>query len=390
MKCILRNIILLLLISPAVKAQDFTAILRSIEQHSTSLEAARMESEAEKKESKLINALEDPEVGMGYLWGNNGIGNRVDVEFSQTFDFPTLYAKRKQMAQEQRRVADLKYLNERQQLLLSAKKLCIQVVYCNALMDHLELDLAETRAMADSYEKLFQKGEATIIDKQKAHQAFLFFEAEYREFKTLKNNLMEELQYMNGGEAVVINDTVFTHNPLPKDFNEWMDENLTRYPELQLAQSQIAAQEKAVKVTKGEWLPKLKVGYMSEKEREDHYQGITFGVSVPIWSGARKVKSAKAHLAAAQMMEKDVRNHLATQLRGVYNDALQLQETYQAYHKHLTECDNTPLLQKSLDAGQINLLTYLNERQYVHEMHEKILEAERDLELRKAELCIYE
>ena len=56
MKCILRNIILLLLISPAVKAQDFTAILRSIEQHSTSLEAARMEAEAEKKESKLINA----------------------------------------------------------------------------------------------------------------------------------------------------------------------------------------------------------------------------------------------------------------------------------------------------------------------------------------------
>ena len=390
MKCTLRNILLLLLISPAAQAQDFSSILHSIEQHSTSLEAARMETEADKQESKLTTILEAPEVGLGYLWGNHGIGNRVDVDVSQQFDFPTLYAQKRQMAQEQRRVADLKYLNERQQLLLTAHKLCIEVVYCNALMDHLEEDLAETRAMADSYEKLYQKGEATIIDRHKAHQAFLFFEAEYREFHTLRNNLMEELRYMNGGEEVSITDTVFTHAPLPKDFQTWAGENLNRYPELQLAQGQITAQEKAVKVTRGEWLPKLSVGYMSEKEREDHYQGITLGLSIPIWSAGRKVKAAQAHLVAAQMAEKDTRSRLETQLRGIYNEALQLQETYQAYHKHLTECDNAPLLQKSLDAGQINLLTYLNERQYVHEMHEKILEAERDLELRKAELCVYE
>lgn len=391
MKCIQRNIILLLLLlSNAAQAQDFSAILKSIEQHSTTLEAARLETEAVKAEHKLENTLEAPEIGMGYLWGNNGIGNRVDLDVKQEFDFPTVYAQRSKLIREHQRVADLKYLNERQRLLLDAKKLCIQVVYCNALMDHLEIDLAETKAMADAYEKLFQQGEATVIDHNKAHQAYLFFQAEYREFQTMRNNLMEELQYMNGGEPIAINDTVFTHTPLPSSFDAWKEENLARYPELLLAAGEVAAQERAVKVTKNEWLPKLAVGYMSEKEREDHYQGVTFGISVPIWNGSKKVKVAKAHLAAAQLTEKDVHNCLETQLRGIYNEALQLQETYQTYAYHLAHHDNADLLQKSLNAGQINLITYLQERQYVHEMHEKVLEAERDLELRKAELCVYE
>ena len=390
MNCMRKNIILLfLLISTGVRAQDFSNILKNIEEHSAALKAARLEQEADKAEHRLENTLEAPEIGMGYLWGNNGIGNRVDLDVTQSFDFPSVYAQRRKMIQEKNRVADLTYLNERQQLLLNAKKLCIQVVYCNALMEHLEEDLEETRANADAYENLYQKGEATIIDRHKAHQAFLFFEAEYREFHTLRNNLIAELQYMNGGEPVDIPYEAFEHAPLPADFETWMQENLNQYPEMQLAQSQITAQERTVKVAKNEWLPQLSVGYTSEKERVDHYQGVTLGISVPIWRGNKKVKVAQAHLEASKLAEQDVRTRLATQLRGVFNDAKQLQETYEAYHKHLTECDNTALLQKSLNAGQINLLTYLQERQYVHEMHEKILEAERDLELRRAELEIY-
>ena len=389
MKSTLRNIILLLLISPALHAQDFSSILRSIEEHSTTLNAAKMETEAEKTETALNNVLDAPEVGLHYLWGNNGIGNRFDIDVSQSFDFPTVIAQKSKLVKEQKRVQDLRYLSERQKILMSAKKLCIEVVYCNALMDHLEEDLKETKAMADAYENLYEKGEATIIDRHKAHQSYLFFEAEYKEFHTLRNNLIEELKYMNGGDPVEITDTAFTLTPLTSDFDTWLSEKLEHFPELQLASGEIEASQRKLSVAKNEWFPKLSVGYMSEKEREDHYQGITLGISVPIWSNGKKVKAAKAHLAAAQMAQKDTENKLKTQLRGIFNDVQQLQETYAAYHKHLTECDNAPLLLKSLNAGQINLITYLQERQYVHEMHEKILQAERDLELRKAELCIY-
>lgn len=370
-------------------AQDFSAILRNIEQNSTRLEASRMEIEAEKKDSKVVTSLDDPEVGINYLWGNNNIGNRIDFNVAQSFDFPTLLVQKYKLAKEQRRVADLKYLSQRQQLLVNAKKICIEVVYCNAMIEHLNEDLEETRAMAEAYNKLYEKGEATSIDHNKAHQAVLFFEAEYREFMAMKENLLAELQCMNGNIPIEINDTAFTHIPLANDFELWLKGNLARHPESMLAESEVLVGQRALKTAKNSWAPKFSIGFMSESEKVDTYQGVTLGLSVPIWKGKRSVNAAKAHLVAAEIRQKDIQTHLITQLKSVYNEAIQLQDTYNLYSKHLHQCDNSTLLQKSLDAGQITLLTYLQERQFVHEMHEKLLIVERDLELRKAELDIY-
>lgn len=367
-------------------AQDFSGILNSIEKNSTYLLAQKAETDATNKDLRIQTALDAPEVGFNYLFGNGDLGSRKDLSISQSFDFPTTIIQRNKFVREQQRVATLSFLSKRQQLLLAARKLCIEVVYCNAMMEHLNEDLAETHAMSDAYQKLYDKGEATIIDRNKAHQAVLFFEAEYREFMTTRNNLLEQLKYMNNGKEVVIVDSAYIHTPLPTSFDEWIIENIDRHPALQLADGEVAAQKQSLSFAKSEWAPKLRVGYMSEFEKVDHYQGISLGISVPIWSGKRKVNAAKAHLAAAEIEYADTRQQLITQLRGIYNDALQLQETYTQYTKHLTGCDNEKALEKSLSFGQITLITYLQERQYVHEMHEKLITAERDLELRKAEL----
>lgn len=367
-------------------SQDFSAILNSIEQHSLSLDASRQEVIAAKADSRLGNTLDDPEIGFGYLFGSNGRGNRKDFSISQSFDFPTVYSQRSKFIKEQQRVDDLRYLSDRQQLLLKARKLCIEVVYCNALIHHLEEDEEKTTAIAKSYEKLYEQGEATEIELRKTHQAVITFASECREFLAMRDNLLAELQYMNGGEPVVINDSTFTHTPLSTDFDQWLRENLDRHPDMQLAVGELQAQQSALKVAKGSQLPRLSLGYMAEIERDENYHGITLGMSLPLWSAGKKVKAAKAHVAAAESRERDARLQLATQLRGVYNEALQLQESYHHYAKHISGCDVGPLLDKSLEKGQITLLTYYDELQYSHDFYEALLATERDLELRKAEL----
>lgn len=367
-------------------AQDFSSILKSIEANSARLEAARIKDKAEKLDSKDLYTLEDPEVGFDYLFGAEGIGHRIGFEVSQGFDFPTVISQKRKMAKEMQRVSELKYLSERQQLLLNARKLCIQVVYCNAIMDHLDEDLEETTAMSKAYETLFDKGEATAIDRNKAHQAFLFFKTEYDEFLAMRENLLNELKCLNGGNAVEISDTAFVFSPLSNDFDGWLAQNIGLHPELQLAEGELQAEKQSLKVAKGSRIPGFKIGYTGEFTREEKYQGPTIGLSLPLWGSGRKVKVAKLHVEAAEKSLEDTRLHLTTQLRGVYREALQLQDTYLRYRKHLTECDNSELLKKSLDSGQITLLQYLQERQFVHEMHEKILIAERELALRKAEL----
>lgn len=385
--CLRKAFFCLMIAMPSLAdAQDFSSILKSIEANSARLESARIKDKAEKLDSKDIYTLEDPEVGFDYLFGAEGIGHRIGFEVSQGFDFPTVISQKRKMAKEMQRVSELKYLSERQQLLLNARKLCIQVVYCNAIMDHLDEDLEETTAMSKAYETLFDKGEATAIDRNKAHQAFLFFKTEYDEFLAMRENLLNELKCLNGGNAVEISDTAFVFSPLSNDFDGWLAQNIGLHPELQLAEGELNAEKQSLKVAKGSRIPGFKIGYTGEFTREEKYQGPTIGLSLPLWGSGRKVKVAKLHVEAAEKSLEDTRLHLTTQLRGVYREALQLQDTYLRYRKHLTECDNSELLKKSLDSGQITLLQYLQERQFVHEMHEKILIAERDLALRKAEL----
>ena len=382
-----KALFLVLIAMPSMgMAQDFSHILNSIEANSARLESARIKDKAEKLDSKDVYTLENPELGFDYLFGAEGIGHRIGFEVSQGFDFPTVISQKRKMAKEMQRVSELKYLSERQQLLLSARKLCIQVVYCNAIMDHLDEDLAETTAMSEAYEKLFQKGEATIIDRNKAHQAFLFFKTEYDEFLTMKENLLNELKALNGDNTVEINDTAFIFSPMSNDFDAWLSQNIGLHPELMLAEGELKAEKQSLKVAKGSRIPGLKIGYTGEFTRDEKYQGPTIGLSLPLWGSGRKVKVAKLHVEAAEKSLEDTRLNLTTQLRGVYREALHLQDTYLRYRKHLTQCDNSELLKKSLDSGQITLLEYLQERQFVHEMHEKILIAERDLALRKAEL----
>ena len=195
--CLKKALVFVLIAIPSSgMAQDFSHILNSIEANSARLESARIKDKAEKLDSKDLYTLEDPELGFDYLFGAEGIGHRIGFEVSQGFDFPTVISQKRKMAKEMQRVSELKYLSERQKLLLSARKLCIQVVYCNAIMDHLNEDLEETTAMSEAYEKLFQKGEATVIDRNKAHQAFLFFKTEYDEFLTTKENLLNRLCQM--------------------------------------------------------------------------------------------------------------------------------------------------------------------------------------------------
>ena len=89
------------------------------------------------------------------------------------------------------------------------------------------------------------------------------------------------------------------------------------------------------------------------------------------------------------MEAKDAENELLSQLKAVYSQVLELQKSCQMVLSYMKDCDNDIYLHKSFNAGQITLLTYLQEQQYMHEMFVKNIAIERDLELRKAELCIY-
>lgn len=74
------------------------------------------------------------------------------------------------------------------------------------------------------------------------------------------------------------------------------------------------------------------------------------------------------------------------QLQKLYNKSFALQQSAISYRSALHDYNNERFLQKALDAGEISLLNYLQELEYVYDAIEKALIAERDFQLNLAEL----
>jgi outer membrane protein TolC len=387
----IKSLLFLLLICAAdCAANDFRAILQSVERNNVRLQAARRVADAVKLEAKTENTLPAPEVEAGYLWGNKGIGHRVDLGVSQSFEFPSVYLRRAKLIKQRMDNADLSYLNERQQVLLKAKLLCIQIVSYNALNRHFRKDLEQAESVAASVEKQFEKGEATAIEYHKAKQNAIVFVNELNQLKSLKESMLAELVRLNGGTPVTLHDSVLTHTFLPKNFETWLNTQVDSHPLYQMAAGQLKEKENTLKVTKSQCLPNLRVGYASEKERVDHYQGVKIGISLPVWNMGRHIKAHKKQVEAAQLQLKDTKEEIYTHLRSLYQEAVVLQDAVIKYQKTLHDYNNSALLKKSLEHGQINIITYLQEIQWGHEIREKQLETECELELKIAELTASE
>ncbi|MDR0738105.1 MAG: TolC family protein, partial [Prevotellaceae bacterium] len=116
----------------------------------------------------------------------------------------------------------------------------------------------------------------------------------------------------------------------------------------------------------------------------------TLGLSIPLWGNKNRTRQAKAAVRAAESKQADMRLQLYAHLQSVYDRAAGLRDIAAAARQSLQTLNNTALLQKALDAGEISLLDYLVEVGLYYDTVTRALEAERDYERSVAELLAVE
>ena len=380
-------IAVLALTGPVAAQQPIDAVLQQIERNNTTLEALRKQTEADKLQSKTGITLPDPEVSFDYLWGDpSAIGNRKDFGVSQSFDIATIAGSRRRVADAQNGLLDVEYRAGRMAVLLEAKQACIQLIYYNALKAELEQRLAHAQAVADFYDRQLADGNANRLEVNKARLSLSAAQGELRRNEVERANLLSELQRLNGGEPIAFDQAVYAQPVLPQDFEAWYDEAAAANPALAYARQNVELKRREMKLGKLSGLPQISAGYMSELVPESNFRGITLGLSVPLWSNRNRVKQAKAAVVAAELQQKDATVQFYERLRNQYDRTLGLQRTAGEYRKALAELDNTQLLRRALDAGEISLLDYLVELGLYYTTVDEALAAERDYELALTEL----
>ena len=365
------------------KAEAQTGIeraLREVETNNTTLSALRKKADAEKIGNKSGIYLSNPEVEFGYLWGNPSmIGNRTDISVVQTFDFPSAYKYKNRISESKNRQAELEYLKQKKEILLETRKLCNNLIYQNALKAEILKRLEHAKSIASAINTKFDVGETNILEYNKAELNVLNVGKELEATAIERSFLLSELKRLNGGIEIAFDIKNFPALQLPTDFDQWYTLAEEKNPVLRWLKNEIEISENRIKLNRAMSLPKLQTGYMSEKTVEEHFQGVTVGLSIPLWENKNTVKYAKFQSEALQSIVTDSKMQFYNRLKTLFEKAIQLQKNTNDYAERLNMLNSSDLLKKAYDKGGISLIEYMLELSIYYESVNSLLEMEREL-----------
>ncbi|MBP6661738.1 MAG: TolC family protein [Paludibacter sp.] len=390
-KTIVITILAILTVIPLFAQNDISSVLDSIEGNNTTLKALRETADAQKLGNKTGIYLSNPEVGFNYLWGKPGdIGNRTDINIKQNFDIPTITGMKSRVSNGQNNLVEWQYKADRMNILLEAKLYCIELVYYNAQKRELDVRLQHAETIAKGYKDRLERGDANLLEYNKIQLNLASVQGELSRVEVERNALLSQLKRLNGGVEIVLNENRHTPAQLPLNFDSWYVEAEQKNPVLAYVKQEIEVGKSQVSLSKSSNLPTFSAGYMSEKVVGQQYQGLTFSISIPLWENKNRVKQAKAAVTAAELREADSKQQFYSQLRTLYNRANSLNIIADKYRHSLATVNNTELLKKALDAGEISLLDYIVEIGLYYTTVSQALEAERDYQKAFAELSSVE
>jgi outer membrane protein TolC len=257
--------------------------------------------------------------------------------------------------------------------------LCLDLVHANAMQRELSKRLAYAQEMAAAIEAKFERGEANILELNKVKLNLLNIQKEAEGIVIERSALLADLSRLNGGQAVDLPDSTFPVARIAEEFEGWYSHTEKNNPQLQWLKKEILRLDAQVKLDRSLSLPKLAIGYMSETVDGERYQGVTAGLSIPLFERKNAIRYDKARAGAMRLVESDARVQFYNQMKALHARVVALQKSAQDYRLRLPGLDNTPLLKKALDNGEISLIEFVLELSMYYDSSMRLLQIERDL-----------
>ena len=365
------------------------SVLSEIETNNLTLKTLREANNAQKYANKEDIALSNPEVEFNYIWGANSPERGKGIAISQEFDFQTILGYKSSVANKQNQLLDIEYKRERINLLLEAKTLCYDLIYHNALFNELSERLELAKNNVTLFKKRFDNGDISILELNKAKLDLALAKGELANVEADRQDILSQLYILNGGKEVILElDQFDIISPLPL-FDVWYTEAETQNPVLEYARNEVELSERAIKLNRSAWAPKLSAEYSREWEENSKLNGFTIGMSIPLWADINKVKSAKANAIAVESRKKEMEINFYYQIKNDYEKSIILQKSAAETKAAVEQLSNMKYLGKALECGEITMLDYIVEVQMYYEARTMALDAERAYYMSLAKLSAY-
>ncbi len=358
-----RFILTIALVSSAMAAGAQTSIeevLRSVEANNKELQANRQMVTAQKLEAKLDNNLPDPSVSYTHQYGNKGgMGIQGELVASQSFDFPTVYVQKNKLSKAKGEGFDRQSAEIRQQILLQAKEVCLDLVLLNQQKNLLDIRRQNAEQLSALYETRLQNGDANVLEVNKINLELLNAKNEARMNEAARMAKLHELAMLNGGIEINFTDTAYLPVENPLSFVDLKQEAIPANRQLLSLQSEKAAALRQLSVSKSLNLPGFELGYrLNTATGGERFNGFLVGISIPLFSNRNHVKQAKAQSLYTDLQLESATATIESDLLRLYNQSVALKTSIDEYSEVLKSQNNLALLNKAIQAGQISMIEY--------------------------------
>ncbi len=367
------------ILSLSAKAQNTVQdVLSAIEKNNPVLKANEQFFEAQNLGFKAQTNLDNPELEWEKSFSSDE-GKPYEILVSQSFDFPTSYLYKNQLKKAQIANTENYKAKSRQEILLEAKLLCINLIYYNKQKAELNNRLSNAEKLNDLFQKRLEEGDATILEANKIKMLRLNTANQLKMIESKVSNLTDDLIKLNGGKQIDLNLHEYPLMSIDQGMKELLTQSLNADPQLKLLSTKEEISAKETSLVKTNSLPKFSIGYRYlNSDILKQANGIKLGLSIPLWENKNKVKRARLLEQFSREEYLIGKMELENKFLKLFRNFLNLEKSMKEYEGVFTEKHYDTLLQKALTLGEISSIEYFTENIYYYESVDTYLEIEHE------------
>ncbi|MEZ4878644.1 MAG: TolC family protein [Chitinophagales bacterium] len=261
------------------------SIIQVIQKNNPSLLYQTKYIEALKMEYSTEGNLYNPNVTFDYLRGlpNAIAGSQYDVTLTQQFDFPSVYAKKKELANIKHTRDSYLIESEKYDIINQVKLLCIEIIYRNKLDNLINNRIISIEKLKNDFQIKLNNGYGNILDVNKTQLKLIEINNEKQLNQSILKQLNQKLTALNGGNAIQFQDTIYPSINTTIELETILQQSNQNNPINSYLHQEQAVVNQEINVAKAMALPKFEVGYHYQGLLNQNFHGAIVGLSLPLW-----------------------------------------------------------------------------------------------------------
>lgn len=340
------------------QSADFNTVIAQILTNNPQLAADSLSSRADLLTMAAEGNLPDPEVSFDHLWSARDNEPRWGLEVSQSFDWPGVYAARRKALSAARQAGETATMARIREASMQARLLLIDVIGANLQVKARQQIVENFDSMLSLTRRRFESGDVTILGLRKMELARYDAQAGLDDAESTLDRLRADLAAMAGGRLIDTDGlTEFPTTPLHAEA-DYIGQVTPAIDALLFAAETERLNSRTESLRR--W-PGFSIGYVHEFEENTHFNGLSVGLQLPVFSTRHQQAAATLRHEAADAMATNARLTRIATIRATYAEANRLNRRITACDEIFSDGDYPLLLRKSFEGGQLTAHEYLGE-----------------------------